>query len=91
MAPSVGTRSGNTTAFVTTTGTQTSNSVVKIDASGNHITSNISDNGTTVAITGQATVSGLTTTGAAGSKKVVCVDTATGQLYASSTTTDCSN
>src|SRR5882724_6923578 len=35
--PSVGTRSGNTTAFVTTTGTQTSGDCVKIDASGNHI------------------------------------------------------
>lgn len=33
----------------------------------------------------------LKTTGAAGGKKVVCVDTATGQLYASSTGTDCSN
>lgn len=36
-APAVGTRSGNTTAFVTTTGTQTSGDCVKIDASGNHI------------------------------------------------------
>lgn len=36
-APSVGTRSGNTTAFVTTTGTQTSGRCVTIDASGNHI------------------------------------------------------
>jgi hypothetical protein len=37
VAPSVGTRSGNTTAFVTTTGTQTSGNCVSIDASGNHI------------------------------------------------------
>ncbi len=36
-APSVGTRSGNTTKFVTTTGTQTSGDCVKIDANGNHI------------------------------------------------------
>jgi hypothetical protein len=36
-APAVGTRSGNTTAYVTTTGTQTSGDCVKIDASGNHI------------------------------------------------------
>lgn len=36
-APSVGTRSGNTTAFVTTTGTQTSGDCVTIDASGNHV------------------------------------------------------
>lgn len=37
VAPSVGTVSGNTTAFVTTTGTQTSGDCVKIDANGNHI------------------------------------------------------
>lgn len=37
VAPTVGTRSGNTTAYVTTTGTQTSGDCVKIDASGNHI------------------------------------------------------
>jgi hypothetical protein len=37
VAPGVGTRSGSTTAFVTTTGTQTSGDCVKIDASGNHI------------------------------------------------------
>lgn len=36
-APTVGTRSGNTTAFVTTTGTQTSGRCVEIDANGNHI------------------------------------------------------
>lgn len=38
-APAVGTRSGNTTAYVTTTGSQTSGDVVSIDASGNHIAS----------------------------------------------------
>lgn len=37
------------------------------------------------------TVASLKTTGAATGKTVVCVDTATGQLYASSTGTDCSN
>ncbi len=37
VAPSVGTRSGNTTAYVTTTGTQTSGRCVEIDANGNHI------------------------------------------------------
>lgn len=37
VAPSVGTRSGNTTAYVTTTGAQTSGDCVKIDASGNHV------------------------------------------------------
>lgn len=36
-APSVGSRSGNTTAFVTTTGAQTSGNCVSIDASGNHV------------------------------------------------------
>ena len=39
VVPSVGTRSGNTTAFVTTTGTQTSGNCVQIDANGNHIAS----------------------------------------------------
>jgi len=39
--PSVGTRSGNTTAFVTTTGAQTSGHCVSIDASGNHIDSGV--------------------------------------------------
>jgi hypothetical protein len=37
VAPSVGTRSGNTTQYVTTTGTQTSGDCVKIDANGNHV------------------------------------------------------
>lgn len=36
-APTVGTRSGNTTAYVTTTGTQTSGRCVEIDANGNHV------------------------------------------------------
>jgi len=44
-----------------------------------------------VAGNGQVSVAALKTTGSAGSKHVVCVDTATGILYASSTTTDCSN
>lgn len=37
VAPTVGTRSGNTTQFVTTTGALTSGDCVKIDASGNFI------------------------------------------------------
>ena len=37
QAAAVGTRSGNTTAYVTTTGTQTSGDCVKIDANGNHV------------------------------------------------------
>jgi len=40
---------------------------------------------------GRVAFTSLETTGAAGSKKVVCVDTATGQLYASSSSTECSN
>lgn len=36
-APGAGTRSGNTTAYVTTTGVQTSGRCVEIDANGNHI------------------------------------------------------
>lgn len=37
VAPTVGTRTGNTTLFVTSTGTQTSGRCVEIDANGNHI------------------------------------------------------
>jgi hypothetical protein len=37
VAPSSGTRSGNTTQYVTTTGAQTSGNCVEIDASGNHV------------------------------------------------------
>jgi hypothetical protein len=44
-----------------------------------------------IASAGAVTVQDLKTTGAAGGKKVVCVDTTTGQLYASSTGVDCSN
>jgi hypothetical protein len=40
---------------------------------------------------GTVNIDNLKTTGSAGSKNVVCVDTATGKLYASSTGTDCSN
>lgn len=40
---------------------------------------------------GSVSMDSLKTTGSAGTKKVVCVDTATGKLYASSTSTDCSN
>ena len=45
----------------------------------------------TINSSGAVSMTGLTTTGAASGKKVVCVDTATGILYASSTGTDCSN
>ncbi len=40
---------------------------------------------------GTVSIEDLKTTGAATGKKVVCVDTSTGVLYASSTGTDCSN
>lgn len=40
---------------------------------------------------GSVNIKSLKTTGAATGKKVVCVDTTTGRLYASSTSTDCSN
>jgi hypothetical protein len=50
VAPSVGTRSGNTTAFVTTTGTQTNGDCVKIDASGNHIANGSACGGVSTAI-----------------------------------------
>jgi hypothetical protein len=41
--------------------------------------------------TGETFIKALMTTGSATGKKVVCVDTATGQLFASSTGVDCSN
>ncbi len=47
--------------------------------------------GTGSTIQGTLAITSLQTTGSAGSKKVVCVDTATGIMYASSTGTDCSN
>lgn len=53
VAPTVGTRSGNTTAYVTTTGAQTSGNSVSIDASGNHIASGLASGAaTSVALTG---------------------------------------
>lgn len=44
-----------------------------------------------IASDGTVLIADLKTTGAATGKKVVCVDTTTGQLYASSTGVDCSN
>ncbi len=55
VAPTVGTRSGNTTAYVTTTGSQTSGDCVKIDASGNHIA-----NGSACGAAGTGTVGNIT-------------------------------
>lgn len=45
----------------------------------------------TLTADGLVSVESLKATGSAGSKAVVCVDTTTGKLYASSTGTDCSN
>jgi hypothetical protein len=75
-APTVGTRSGNTTAFVTTTGTQTSGDCVKIDASGNHVANGAACGGggsgtvTSVGLVGtanQLTVTGTSPITSAGS------------------------
>lgn len=56
VCPSVGTVSGNTTQFVTTTGAQTSTAAVKIDASGNHIASGVTiDASNNVATPGSVT------------------------------------
>lgn len=66
VAPSVGTRSGNTTTFVTTTGTQTSGNCVTIDASGNHIANGSacqSGTVTSIATTSPITGGTITTTG----------------------------
>lgn len=54
-APTVGTRSGNTTAFVTTTGSLTSGDCVKIDANGNFIA-----NGSACGGAGGAALSAIT-------------------------------
>src|SRR6516165_1355079 len=54
-APASGTRSGNTTAFVTTTGAQTSGHCVSIDASGNHIDSGVTGCGGSGGTPGGAT------------------------------------
>jgi len=62
------------------------NSVLWINGAGTLGTSIIGD-----ATNNRIRLTSLTTTGAATGKKVVCVDTATGALYASSTGVDCSN
>ena len=60
----------------------TARNLIKMDTSNNIILG---------ATTNALKVNALTTTGAASGKKVVCVDTTTGQLYASSTGTACDN
>jgi len=60
-APSVGTRSGNTTAFVTTTGAQTAGRCVEIDASGNHVQSASGCAGGGITIGSTTIISGTTT------------------------------
>lgn len=61
-APAVGTRSGNTTAYVTTTGTQTSGRCVQIDANGNHVAASGSCNVSSGITVGSTTVNSGTTT-----------------------------
>jgi fibronectin-binding autotransporter adhesin len=84
-APAPGTKSGNTTQFVTTTGTQTSGNCVQIDASGNHIASGSACGGgggglsgmtaTQVAIAGSATtVTSSLPTGATGNSTILQTD-----------------
>jgi hypothetical protein len=80
-----GTAVGSTLTLQSTTAVGTTDSIV----------AKVGNNGATTVWTafhdGLLSVESLKTTGAAGSKKVVCVDTSTGKLYASSTGTDCSN
>lgn len=67
----------------------TAKTLATIDAS-NHVV--FGDASLSTYLTGALViVSTLTTTGSATGKKVVCVDTGSGQLYASSTGVDCSN
>ncbi len=56
----VGTRSGNTTQYVTTTGAQTSGDCVKIDANGNHIANGSACGGGSGTVTSIATTSPIT-------------------------------
>jgi hypothetical protein len=69
------------------------NSEITFGATTNHPVKFYSNNTlrSTISAAGQILHEALKTTGSAGSKNVVCVDTSTGQLYASSTGTDCSN
>ncbi len=79
-APTVGSRSGNTTQFVTTTGVQTSGKCVEIDANGNHIPSALGCN----AATGTGDVVGPAT---ATDNAVARYDTGTGKLIQDSAVT----
>ncbi len=78
--PSVGTRSGNTTAFVTTTGTQTSGDCVKIDANGNHIANGSACGG------GSGSVTSISTTSPIGGGTI----TTTGTITCTTCTTNAS-
>lgn len=53
--PTTGARSGNTTTFVTTTGSQTSGDCVSIDSAGNHIDSGVACASSTFATLGSGT------------------------------------
>lgn len=102
VAPTVGTRSGNTTKFVTTTGTLTSGDCVDIDASGNMIdagsacgagggggTVASSTTGQIAAYTAATTVTGFTLGGDCtfSSPNITCTKTS-GTSFAASATTD---
>ncbi len=69
-APTVGTRSGNTTQFVTTTGAQTSGNCVSIDANGNHVANGAACNGVTTVQS--FTTAGTTTYTPTSGMKLVC-------------------
>lgn len=80
VAPTVGTRSGNTTAYVTTTGAQTSGDCVKIDANGNHIA-----NGSACGGGGSSALSSIT---AAAASNIIASGNNTGQVWNWANTTD---
>jgi hypothetical protein len=61
------------------------------DAGGIKIQSNLAADWLTFTTAGEVLVNALKTTGSAATKKVVCVDTGTGQLYASTSDTICAN
>jgi hypothetical protein len=94
-APAVGTRSGNTTAFVTTTGTQTSGNCVSIDANGNHIASGAACGGsgydpssTTILVWRDEFSSGLGTDGNVGDLNMQLSQTAAVGTAAQNLTTE---
>lgn len=100
-APTVGTRSGNTTTFATTSGTLTNGNCVQIDASGNLVDTgsacgsgagNVSNvgtptNGQIAQWTTATTIQGITTVGVANGGTGIASGTSGGIPYFSGTTT----